>query len=157
MLDGMVKLEPWIPPVQPDLAMLAMEAADAAGVATLHAWPVVAKGGVVFAGLPPFLCWRGQKEDGWHLILLQPREVGALVPGAHGVPLPKGWLEALDLEALARPLARHPDFPGGASVHVVQLPREGVFKVRTHGCEALDAVAEVLSWVTHLRNWIPVD
>ena len=40
-----------------------------------------------------------------HLVLVQPREVGALVPGARTAPLPEGWLEDLDLASLARPLA----------------------------------------------------
>lgn len=153
MLDGMLSVEPWIPPTLPDLAILAMEAADDAGIASLRAWPELRKGGVAFAGLPPFLCWRGQDLHGWHLVLLQAREVGALIPGARTAPLPEGWLDSLDLESLARPLARHPDFPGGASVHVVQLPGGGTFRVRICGTSAPDLVAEVLKQTSHIQVW----
>ncbi|WP_285606892.1 hypothetical protein [Geothrix edaphica] len=150
-------MEPWIPPASPDLALLAMEAADAAGVAALRAWPELRKGGIGFGDLPPFLCWRGAAEGRWHLVLLQAREVGALVPGARTTPLPAGWLDALDLEALARPLARHPDFPGGTSVHVVQLPGGETFRTRTFGHPAPDLVAEVLRRTSHIRDWHPAD
>lgn len=153
MLDGMQSVEPWIPPVSPDLARLAMEAADEAGLASLRAWPEIRKGGVGFAGLPPFLCWRGQQDETWHLVLLQAREAGALVPGARTAPLPEGWLEALDMESLARPLARHPDFPGGASIHVVHLPGGGTFRVRTYGQAAPDLVASVLKHTSHIQIW----
>jgi len=153
MLDGMLSVEPWIPPVSPDLAILAMEAADEAGLATLRAWPSVSKGGIGFDQLPPFLCWRGKVGGACHLVLLQAREVGSLVPGARTAPLPPGWLEALDLEALARPLARHPDFPGGASVHVVHLPVAEAFRVRTFGIPAPDLIAEVLKRTSHIQIW----
>jgi len=153
MLDGMLSVEPWIPPVSPDLASLAMEAADEAGLASLRAWPSVRKGGVSFEQLPTFLCWRGQVDGTWHLVLLQAREVGALVLGARTAPLPPGWLEALDLEALARPLVRHPDFPGGSSVHVVHLPAAEAFRVRTFGTPAPDLVAEVLKRTSHIQIW----
>jgi hypothetical protein len=153
MLDGMLSVEPWIPPGSPDLAALAMEAADEAGVASLRAWPEVRKGGIGFGALPPFLCWRGIADGAWHLVLLQAREVGALVPGARTAPLPPGWLAALDLDDLARPLARHPDFPGGASVHVVHLPGEAGFKVRTFGTAAPDLVAEVLKRTSQIQIW----
>ncbi|MFN7957680.1 MAG: hypothetical protein U0P46_05045 [Holophagaceae bacterium] len=149
----MPSVEPWIPPASPDLAALAMEAADEAGVASLRAWPEVRKGGIGFGSLPPFLCWRGLAEGAWHLVLLQAREVGALLPGARTAPLPAGWLEALDLEALARPLARHPDFPGGASVHVVHLPGGADFRVRTFGTPSPDLVAEVLKHTSHIQIW----
>jgi hypothetical protein len=153
MLDGMEPVEPWIPPAAPDLAALAMEAADEAGVASLRAWPELRKGGIAFGGLPPFLCWRGQDAGGWHLVLLQAREVGALVPGARIDPLPAGWLEALDLDALARPLARHPAFPGGASVHVAHLPGGDRARVRTFGTPAPELVAEVLKRTSHIQIW----
>ena len=153
MLDGMEPVEPWIPPAKPDLAVLAMDAADAAGVASLRVWPEFQKGGIAFGGLPPFLCWRGKGPDGWHLVLLQAREVGALVPGARTAPLPSGWLEALDLEALARPLARHPAFPGGASVHVAHLPGGDRVRVRTFGIPAPELVAEVLKRTSHIQIW----
>jgi hypothetical protein len=130
-----------------------MEAADDAGVTSLRNWPEVRKGGIAYAGLPPFLCWRGRDEHGWHLVLLQAREVGALVPGARTAPLPEGWLESLDLEALVRPLARHPAFPGGASVHVVQLPGAEAFRVRTYGSAAPEIVAEVLRGTSHIQIW----
>jgi hypothetical protein len=130
-----------------------MEAADDAGVTSLRSWPEVRKGGIAYAGLPPFLCWRGRDEHGWHLVLLQAREVGALVPGARTAPLPEGWLESLDLEALVRPLARHPAFPGGASVHVVQLPGAEAFRVRTYGSAAPEIVAEVLRGTSHIQIW----
>ncbi len=130
-----------------------MEAADEAGLASLRAWPELRKGGVSFGSLPPFLCWRGRAEGAWHLVLLQAREVGALVPGARTAPLPSDWLEALDLPALARPLARHPAFPGGASVHVVQLPGGDAFKVRTFGTPAPALVAEVLKHTSRIQIW----
>lgn len=153
MLDGMLSAEPWIPPASPDLGALAMEAADEAGVATLRAWPEVRKGGIGFGPLPPFVCWRGQVEGSWHLVLLQAREVGALVPGARMEPLPAGWVDALDLPALARPLARHPDFPGGASVHVVHLPGGPSFQVRTYGTPAPSLVAEILKRTSSIQLW----
>lgn len=153
MLVGMISVEPWVPPTSPDLAHLAMAAADDAGIASLRAWPEVRKGGIGFGTLPPFLCWRGREHGAWHLVLLQAREVGALVPGARTAPLPVGWLAALDLESLARPLARHPDFPGGASVHVVHLPGGEAFQVRTFGAEAPSLVAEVLKRTSHIQIW----
>ena len=149
----MWNLEPWIPPASPDLARLAMDAADAAGVESLRSWPEGRKGGITFEGLPPFLTWRGQVHGAWHLVLLQPREVGALVPGARMASLPTGWLDRLDLASLARPLACHPDFPGGASVHVVHLPGGATFKTRTVGVSAPDLVAEVLKRTSHLQVW----
>lgn len=130
-----------------------MEAADEAGLPTLRAWPEVRKGGIGFGDLPPFLCWRGRGMGGWHLVLLQAREVGALVPGARTAPLPDGWIEALDLPALARPLARHPVFPGGASVHVVHLPGGESYRVRTFGTAALEIVTEVLKRTSHIQIW----
>jgi len=153
MLDGMLSVAPWIPPASPDLAALAMDAADESGIVALRAWPELLKGGIGFGGLPPFLCWRGQHDQGWHLVLLQAREVGALVPGARTAPLPEGWLDSLELEALARPLARHPDFPGGASIHVVHLPGGERFRVRTFGCPAPDLVAAVLQLTSHIQVW----
>jgi hypothetical protein len=153
MVDGMLSVEPWIPPTSPDLALLAMEAADEAGIPSLRAWPELRKGGIGFGTLPPFLCWQGMANGAWHLVLLQAREVGALVPGARTVPLPDGWLESLDLSSLARPLAKHPDFPGGASVHVVHLPGGGSFQVRTYGRPAPDLVAEVLKRTSHIQIW----
>ena len=153
MLDGMLSVEPWVPPVSPDLAILAMEAADEAGLASLRAWPEVRKGGIGFGTLPPFLCWRGLADGASHLVLLQARELGSLVPGARTAPLPPGWLEALDLEALARPLVRHPDFPGGASVHVVQLPGNEAFRVRSFGRPAPALVVAVLKRTSHIQIW----
>lgn len=153
MLVGMITVEPWVPPTTPDLAALAMAAADEAGIASLRAWPEVRKGGIGFATLPPFLCWRGMQAGAWHLVLLQAREVGALVPGARIERLPEGWLESLDLAALARPLARHPAFPGGASIHVVHLPGGESFRVRTFGTTAPELVAEVLKRTSHIQIW----
>ena len=153
----MFSVEPWLPPTSPDLATLAMAAADDAGIVALRSWPELRKGGVAFAGLPPFLCWRGQDLHGWHLVLLQAREVGALVPGARTAPLPEGWLDSLDLASLARPLARHPDFPGGAAVHVVQLPGGEAFRMRTYGTTAPDLVAEVLKQTSHIQVWSLAD
>ena len=146
-------LQPWVPPAEPDLARLAMAAADDAGAAELRAWPEARKGGIGFGDLPPFLAWRGTAGGQHHLVLLQVREVGALVPGARMAPLPAGWLEALDLEALARPLARHPAFPGGASVQVVHLPGGNVAQVRTWGTPAPALVAEVLRRLSGLQDW----
>ena len=149
----MITVEPWIPPASPDLARLAMDAADEAGIATLRSWPELRKGGIGFADLPPFLAWRGRKAEAWHLVLLQAREVGALVAGARTRPLPDGWLEALDLPSLARPLTRHPDFPGGASIHVAHLPGAGDGRIRSFGTPAPDLVAEVLKRVSHIQIW----
>ncbi|HLP31369.1 MAG TPA: hypothetical protein VK150_08410 [Geothrix sp.] len=153
MLVGMITVEPWVPPTTPDLATLAMAAADEAGIASLRAWPEVRKGGIGFATLPPFLCWRGMQGGTRHLVLLQAREVGALVPGARTERLPEGWLDSLDLAALARPLARHPAFPGGASIHVVHLPGGESFRVRTFGTAAPELVAEVLKRTSHIQIW----
>jgi hypothetical protein len=146
-------IAPWLPPQQPDLARLAMDAADAAGVRELRAWPELRKGGIGFGDLPPFLSWQGGKEGGRHLVLVQPREVGALVPGARVASLPGGWLDGLDLESLARPLAYHPDFPGGASVHVVHLAGPGRAQVRTWGEPGLAIVRAVLERLTGVEGW----
>ncbi len=143
---------PWIPPATPDLARLAWEAADAAGIASLREWPVAQKGGIAFGGLPTFLCWR-VFQGTHHLVLLQPRELGALVPGARLELLPEGWLEKLDLEALARPLALHPDFPGGASIHVVHLPERGQMEVRSFGESAPGIVVAILERLTGISEW----
>ncbi len=156
MLVGMLNLEPWLPPAVPDLAVLAMAAADEAGLHCLRAWPEWRKGGIGFGDLPPFLGWQVEQEGAWHLVLLQPREVGALVPGARTAALPEAWLAALDLDALARPLARHPDFPGGAAVHVVHLPGGPVFQVRTWGHPQVEVVVEVLKRITSSQNWSPL-
>jgi len=144
--------KPWIPPPTPDLARLAWEAADAAGVASLREWPTVKQAGIAFGDLPTFLCWRVYHST-HHLVLLQPREIGALVEGARPSPLPHDWLETLDLEALARPLACHPDFPGGASVHVVHLPARGQMELRTFGTAAPGAVSTVLERLTGIMGW----
>lgn len=157
MLDGMWSVAPWIPPASPDIAALAMEAADEEGLPSLRAWPEVRNSGIGFGALPPFLCWTGEAGGHWHLVLLQAREIGALVPGARMEPLPEGWLEALDLGALARPLARHPVFSGGASIHVVHLPGGEAFRVRTFGSAAPDLVAEVLKRTSHIQSWHPAD
>ena len=145
-------LEPWIPSASVDLARLAMEAADAEGVASLSAWPEADKGGVRFGGLPPFLAWRGKDANGLHLVLLQPREVGALVPGARTAPLPPRWIEALDLESLARPLRHHPNLTGCA-VHVLSLPASGEAIVRSSGPSAPAVIAAVLDRVSGVRVW----
>ncbi|MDE3033816.1 MAG: hypothetical protein KGI56_09145 [Acidobacteriota bacterium] len=146
-------LQPWLPPSEPDLVRLAWEAADAAGVAELRSWPEVRKGGIGFGSLPAFLAWRGTLEGRYHLVLLQVREIGALVPGARKAGLPEGWLETLDLPSLARPLARHPDFPGSASVHVVHLLGGNRVRVRTWGDAAPSLVAEVLRRLSGLEGW----
>jgi hypothetical protein len=148
-----ITVEPWIPPTSPGLALLAMEAADEAGIRSLRVWPELRKGGIGFGTLPPFLCWRGVANGASHLVLLQAREVGALVPGARTAPLPEGWFESLDLPSFARPLARHPDFPGGASVHVVHLSGRASFLVRTLGTPAPDLVVEVLKRTSHIQIW----
>lgn len=144
---------PWIPPATPDLARLAWDAADAAGVDSLREWPVVKQAGIAFGDLPTFLCWR-VTQGAHHLVLLQPRELGALVEGARPSPLPRDWLETLDLEALARPLACHPDFPGGASVHVVRLPARGRLECRTFGQAAPEAVSAVVERLTGITGWM---
>ena len=144
---------PWIPPEQPDLARLAMEAADAAGVGQLRGWPERRKGGVGFGDLPPFLCWRGQQAGRHHLVLLQAREAGALVPGARVPPLPASWLADLDLANLARPLALHPDFSGGAAVHVVRIVEAGRAQVRSFGAPGPVVVGAVLERLTGWGDW----
>jgi len=144
---------PWIPPATPDLARLAWEAADAPGVASLREWPVVKQAGIAFGDLPTFLCWR-VFQGTHHLVLLQPREIGALVEGARPSSLPHDWLETLDLEALARPLGCHPDFPGGASVHVVRLPARGRLELRTFGEAAPEVVCTVVERLTGITGWM---
>lgn len=129
-----------------------MEAADAEGVASLSAWPEEDKGGVRFGGLPPFLVWWGVAEGRIHLVLMQPREVGALVPGARTASLPGGWLEALDLESLARPLRHHPDLMDCA-VHVVSLPVSGEAHVRSAGPAAPGLITAVLDRVSGVKVW----
>ncbi len=151
-----VHVEPWILPPSPDLARLAMEVADRLDVAELRAWPEARRGGIGFGDLPPFLSWRGTAEGRNHLVLLQAREVGALVPGARIQALPASWLRDLDLENLARPLAHHPAFEGGASVHVLRLlPREGApeVQVRHYGEAAPEVVAAVLEQVSSVKVW----
>jgi len=146
-------IAPWLPPAQPDLARLAMAAADAAGVRELRAWPEWRKGGIGFGGLPPFLSWRGGESGRHHLVLVQAREVGALVPGAKLAALPEDWLASLDLDSLARPLACHPDFPGGAAVHVVRLAGTGRAQVRTRGEPGAGVVRAVLERLTGIADW----
>jgi hypothetical protein len=136
-----------------DLARLAMAAADAEDCPELGAWPEIAKGGVAFAGLPPFLPWRGRVGSGWHLVLLQARELGALVPGSRTAPLPEGWLETLALADLARPFGLHPDFPGGAAVHVVGCLDRGRARVRSAGEPAPELVRAVLERLTGTGAW----
>ena len=147
-----IHAEPWIPPAEPPLPRLAMDAADRAGVPALRAWPEVSGNGVRFGGLPVFLAWK-VLAGGWHLVLLQPREVGALVPGARIEPLPEDWLGHLDLPALARPLALHPDFPGGASVHVVRVHGPGRAAVRSSAPPAPGVLAAVLGRLSGLEAW----
>ena len=143
---------PWIPPATPDLARLAWEAADTAGITSLRDWPIAKNAGIEFAGLPVFLCWRAF-DGAQHVILVQPREIGALVPGARLEPLPLGWLESLDLDALARPLAIHPDFGEGASIHVVHLPKPHRMCIRTFGVAAPEMVTTVLERLTGISDW----
>jgi hypothetical protein len=156
MLDGMSTLAPWIPPETPDLALLAMEAADQAGVTRLRAWPEVRQNGIAFGDeLPTFLCWRGQVDGREHLVLLQVREVGALVPEAQVDLLPVRWLLDLAFEDLARPLAIHPAFPGGASVHAIQILGPTLYRVRTHGQAAPQLIDQVLERLTDIPDWHP--
>lgn len=147
-------VEPWILPPRPDLARLAMDVADELGIQSLRAWPEARKGGIGFGDLPPFLSWHGLHGGTHHLVLLQPRELGALVPGARTAPLPARWLEDLDLEALARPLVHHPAWGGAtASVHVVGVPEPGAAIVRTAGEAAPAVVQAVLERVAETRVW----
>jgi len=146
-------IAPWLPPPAPDLARLAMAAADAAGLRELGAWPEWRKGGVGFGDLPPFLSWRGLADGRQHLVLLQARELGALVPGARIAPLPEGWLADLALADLARPLAAHPAFPEGTAVHVVRVAGPGLAQVRTVGAPAPELVRAVLARLTGLEAW----
>ncbi len=150
-------LEPWIPPADPDLARLAMEVADRLEVEELRAWPEQRQGGIGFWVLPPFLSWHAEREGAHHLVLLQPREVGALVPGARMEALPNRWIVTLDFESLARPLAHHPAWGGAvASVHVVSV-KPGAsgaqVLVRSHGGEAPEVVRAVLERVSDVRLW----
>lgn len=147
------QVEPWIPPREPDLARLAMAVADQLDVRELRAWPEARKGGIGFGTLPPFLSWLGIQQGQHHLVLLQAREVGALVPGARIAPLPERWLDTLDLEALARPLAHHPAFHAGASVHVVHLKRDGEAQVRSYGDPAPNVIRAVLERLSDVQAW----
>lgn len=147
-----IHAEPWIPPAEPSLPRLAMAAADRDGLPSLRAWPEASGNGVRFGALPAFLAWRAL-AGGWHLVLLQARELGALVPGARTAPLPGDWLERLDLPALARPLALHPDFPGGASVHVVQVRGPGAAAVRSTAPAPPGLLAGVLARLSGLEAW----
>lgn len=151
-MDGRA-VGPWIPPAEPALGRLALMAADAEGLAKVGAWPELRGNGVAFAGLPTFLCWRGEEAGRQHLALLQARELGALQPGARVEPLPADWLARLDLEALARPLRIHPDFPGGASVHVLQVHGPGAARVRSAGGDAPALLSAMLERLTGIRGW----
>lgn len=133
-----------------------MEVADRLGVEVLRAWPEARKGGIGFGDLPPFLSWHGVADGRHHLVLLQPREVGAMVPGARIQALPSNWLVTLDLESLARPLAHHPAFEGGAAVQVVRLvPQEPApeVQVRSYGPPEPTLVKAVLDQVSSVRIW----
>ncbi len=147
-----IHAEPWIPPAEPALARLAMEAADLEGNAQLRAWPERKGNGVSFGGLPAFAVWRAF-EEGWHLVLVQARELGALVPGARVEPLPEDWLEGLDLASLAGPLALHPDCPGGASVHVVRVLAPGRAQARSSGPASPAVLTEVLRRLSGIQAW----
>jgi hypothetical protein len=129
-----------------------MAAADEEGLREIKSWPEIRGNGVAFADLPPFLCWTGI-ADGHHLVLLQPRELGSIVPGARKSTLPGTWLKDLDLESLARPLRRHPSFPGGAAVHVVRVPRAGEAQVRSKGPSAPALIVEVLFRLSGIGPW----
>lgn len=143
--------------MEPSLGRLAMEAADAEGLRELRAWPDVRGNGVVFGDLPPFLCWTGSEDGRHHLVLLQARELGALVPGARIAALPEAWLCDLDLESLARPLRCHPAFPGGASVHVVRVRGAGEASLRTVGVASGGILQEVLGRLTGVVRWRVVE
>lgn len=146
-------VEPWVLPLQPDLARLAMEVADQLDVRELRAWPEASKGGIGFGSLPPFLSWLGVQNGLKHLVLLQAREVGAMVPGARTAPLPDHWLENLDLESLARPLAHHPALGDGASVHVVHLKPKAEVQVRSYGDAAPEIIRAVLERLSDVQVW----
>ncbi len=146
-------IEPWVLPRQPELARLAMEVADQLDVRVLHAWPEACKGGIGFGSLPAFLSWLGLQHGKSHLVLLQARELGSLIPGARIEPLPEHWLNTLDLESLARPLAHHPAFESGASVHVVHLAARGEAQVRSYGEAAPELIRAVLERLSDVRVW----
>lgn len=145
---------PWIPPAEPPLQRLAWEAADREGLVSLGAWPEVRMAGVAFGDLPPFLAWQVRDSGAHHLVLLQVREIGALARQSSLEVLPEDWLERLDLPALARPLAIHPDFPGGTSVHVVRLAAPGLLQVRSLGRDGAAAVRYVVQQLTGKADWI---
>lgn len=147
-----IPAEPWIPPAEPSLARLAMDAADAEGLRSLTAWPEVRGNGVGFGSLPPFLCWRGSAPD-HQLVLLQARELGAVVPGARIQGLPEDWLQSLDFDSLVRPLRRHPDFPGGAAVHVLRVTAPGEARIRSSGGFPRPFLEAVLARLTGLEEW----
>ena len=130
-----------------------MEVADQFNVRELRAWPEARKGGIGFGALPPFLSWLGVQHGIRHLVLLQPREVGALVPGARTAPLPHQWLEDLDLESLARPLAYHPALGAGTSVHVVSIKPKAEVQVRSYGVAAPDVIRAVLERLSDVQVW----
>jgi hypothetical protein len=148
-----IHVEPWIPPAEPSLGRLAMEAADEEGLPAVRAWPEVRGNGVVFGDLPPFLCWTGSEHGRRHLVLLQARELGAVVQGARPSSLPGRWLAELELESLVRPLRRHPCFPEGVSVHVVRVPGPGESRIRSIGAPAPALLQEVLSRLTGIDSW----
>lgn len=145
-------VNPWIPPAEPSLGRLAMEAADAEGLRDLRSWPEVLGNGVAFGDLPTFLCWTGW-DAGHQLVLLQARELGALVPGARAAGLPEHWLRDLDISALARPMQRHPHFMGGVGVHVLRVAAPGEAWVRSSGGSALTFLRAVLSRLTGIEDW----
>ncbi len=148
-----LQVAPWVLPPEPDLARLAMEVADQLEVRELHAWPEARKGGIGFGSLPPFLSWLGVQHGIRHLVLLQAREVGALVPGARTAPLPQRWLEDLDMESLARPLAHHPAFGTGASIHVVSPTPKAEVRVRSYGVAAPEVIRAVLERLSDVQVW----
>lgn len=144
---------PWLVPDQPSLMALAFEAADREGAASIQSWPEPARGGLVFGDLPPFLPWILREATGCHLLLFQARELGALVPGARIAPLAEGWLEGIDLEALARPLRLHPDLQPRPSVHVVRIEGRGRARVRSSGEKVPDSFLSVLQRLSGYPDW----
>ncbi|MBI4913215.1 MAG: hypothetical protein HY823_10795 [Acidobacteria bacterium] len=115
--------------------------------------PQVRGNGLVLGALPSVLCWRGREGPRVQLMLLQARELGALVPGARMDPLPPGWLDSLDLAGLAQVLRGHPDFGPGCGVHGLAVQGPGAARRRGHGPWSGTLGAGALARLTGIGGW----